>query len=134
MKQETIKNIKKGVSVALAIGLYWIFVTTVYLVISFISKAWNITWIAFPFAILIFVLVILIYLNKKMKKSSIVNWVICTILFCAATYLLVSFLTKLWSITWIIFLVMIMAILFEIMVFLQKKTKNENQKLESTKE
>ena len=129
MEQETIKKIRYVVILALYIGVYWLLVTTIYLVASFISKAWDITWITFPCAALLFIFVALIYFNKKSgKKFSIVNWIIITVLICVAIYLLVSFLTQLWSLTWIIFLVMTTAILLEIILFLQKKATAETEK------
>ena len=128
MKQETIKKIKYAAMLVLYVGIYWLLVTTIYLVASFISKEWGITWITFPCATLLFVVAALIYFNKKSgKKFSIVNWITITILICVAIYLLISFLTQLWSLTWIIFLVMTMAILIEVVLFLQKKVKVETE-------
>ena len=134
MKQETIKKIKDIATIALGIAVYWLVVTAIYLVASFASKAWNLTWITFPCAALIFVVAALVYFNKKAnKKFSLVNWIMGTLLLSIGAYLLVSFLTEQWSVTWIIFLVMAIAILVEIVFFLNKgNAKNQLSDSENT--
>ena len=124
MKQETNNKIKYAVTIALGVIIFWMLITVIYLIASFASEAWKITWIIFPCAALIFIIVALIYFNKKTnKKLSLINWIVCTVLLCVGAYLLISFLTQLWSYTWIVFLVMVIAVLFEVMIFLQKKPK-----------
>ena len=125
MKQETTKKMKNAATVILGVAVYWILITAIYLTCSFLSKAWNITWIMFPCAAFLFAMIAFLFFNiKARKKFSILNLIAVTVFVCTAIYLLVSFLTHLWAFTWLIFLVMIVVILIELMVFLQKKPKS----------
>ena len=126
MKQETIKRIKNAATVVLGVAVYWVLITAIYLTCSFLSEAWNITWIIFPCAAFLFAVIALVFFNIKAgKKFSILNLIAITVFVCTAIYLLVSFLTHLWAFTWLIFIVMTVAILIELMFFLQKKPKIE---------
>lgn len=125
MKQENVEKIKNVTTIVLGVCVYWVFVSIVYLVASFASGAWNLTWITFPAAAFVFFFIALFYFNKKAgRRLSLLNWIMFTVVICVGAYLLVSFLTGLWAMTWIIFLAMIIAIFIEIMVFLKKPKTN----------
>jgi len=136
MKKENVIKIKNALTIALGVFAYWLIVTAIYLIASFTSREWGLTWITFPAAAFLFFLAALVYFNKKTgRRFSLLNWIILTAVISVVIYLLVSFLTTLWAFTWMIFLAMTIAIIIEIMVFLQKKPKeNEESNQESNKE
>ena len=129
MKKEMIKKVNNGVIVGASVGIYWLIIVAIYGLTSLLTTAWNITWIIWPIAFVVFMLSIFVYFNVKngnlIKKHSSTFIILGTVLLFVATYLLVSLLVKpsIWHLSWLIYIGMVIAILVEVMVFAIKKNK-----------
>ena len=99
MKAQMFIGSKDRKMASLATSSLWSLVVTVYLVVSFLSGRWDITWIVFPFAGGLQNL-ISAYFNPGAKGKLFVGAFWC---FIVAVYLIISFWTFAWHITWIIF-------------------------------
>ena len=97
-EQMTIGN-KENKMTFLISSTLWALVVTIYLGISFFSGRWDVTWMIFPFTGVIQNF-ILAYLNPGDKEKFITGAFWCLIV---SVYLLISFITFSWHITWIIF-------------------------------
>ena len=97
-KQMTIGKTKNKMA-SLAVSTLWAIIIVIYLGISFISGRWDLTWMIFLMAgglqCLIFA-----YANPNDKWKYIAGAFWC---FAVTVYMIVSFMTFAWQITWIIF-------------------------------
>ena len=85
--------------VSLATSTLWTLVVVLYLAISFISFRWDITWIIFPFAAVLQGLI-----NAYFKRADRYKYLTGAFWCLVVTlYLIISFWTFAWHITWIIF-------------------------------
>ena len=129
MKSSTIKKINNGVILAASIAIYWLVIVVVYVVVSIVTESWNTTWIIWPIATVVLLIIGLVYYSVKrgnfLKKYAFIFKIVGTVILFTATYLLVSFLVQpsIWHISWLIFIVMFIAILIEVIVFVAKKNK-----------
>lgn len=89
-------------------SLIWAIGLAVYLIVSFLTMAWHVTWVIFPILAAINALVCAlipaetanpVQKNERLKKS--VNSMIWAI--GLAVYFIISFATMAWYITWVIF-------------------------------
>lgn len=93
--------------------IFWLFTTLIYLGASFITNAWKFTWLAFPFALLIFTIIILSIVYKKSKINTISGLTRFSLLglitSCTAfIYLIWSLAFSAWNYSWILFIVAIL--------------------------
>lgn len=89
-------------------GLIWAIGLAVYLIVSFLTMAWHITWVIFPILGAVNALACAmipaenpspVQRNRRLKKSvSNMIWAIGL-----ALYFIISFTTMAWYITWVIF-------------------------------
>ena len=89
-------------------GLIWAIGLAVYLIVSFLTMAWHITWVIFPILGAVNALACAmipaenpspVQRNRRLKKSvSSMIWAIGL-----ALYFIISFATMAWYITWVIF-------------------------------
>ena len=89
-------------------GLIWAIGLAVYLIVSFLTMAWHITWVIFPILGAVNALACAmipaenpspVQRNRRLKKSvSSMIWAIGL-----ALYFIISFATMAWHITWLIF-------------------------------
>ena len=89
-------------------GLIWAIGLAVYLIVSFLTMAWHITWVIFPILGAVNALACAmipaenpspVQRNRRLKKSvSSMIWAIGL-----ALYFIISFATVAWYITWVIF-------------------------------
>ena len=89
-------------------GLIWAIGLAVYLIVSFLTMAWHITWVIFPILGAVNALACAmipaenpspVQRNRRLKKSvSNMIWAIGL-----ALYFIISFATMAWYITWVIF-------------------------------
>ena len=89
-------------------GLIWAICLAVYLIVSFLTMAWHITWVIFPILGAVNALACAmipaenpspVQRNRRLKKSvSSMIWAIGL-----ALYFIISFATMAWYITWVIF-------------------------------
>lgn len=81
--------------------------TTVYLIVSFALKTqWHMTWLAFVVVIPVWYMSDILYrIHHKVKKLNVFDWLIVSFTVTLCVYLLVSFITTRWSVTWVAFLV-----------------------------
>ena len=89
-------------------GLIWAIGLAVYLIVSFLTMAWHITWVIFPILGAVNALACAmipaenpspVQRNRRLKKSvSSMIWAIGL-----ALYFIISFTTMAWYITWVIF-------------------------------
>ena len=89
-------------------GLIWAIGLAVYLIVSFLTMAWHITWVIFPILGAVNALACSmipaenpspVQRNRRLKKSiSSMIWAIGL-----ALYFIISFATMAWYITWVIF-------------------------------
>ncbi len=103
------KLMKKKGDVLFYSAIFWLVVVVVYSLWSFISKDWGITWLTFiggVYAYLISGGVVMYYKLKEKKKDlasriirALVSMTVVTII-----YLVVSLLTKIWAVSWVIIL------------------------------
>jgi hypothetical protein len=122
------KALRAGVALSLS-ALFWVFLTAVYLTVSFASGAWGFSWLIMVGGAAVFVGSILgiIYkkersLDKKSSKRAVVT--VASALAIIALYLLVSFLTKDWAKSWLIVLGGISAWLsFDTFAYTKKNSK-----------
>ena len=138
MKKETIKKINKGIIIGASIAIYWLIIVVIYALTSFLTKAWNITWIIWLIAFVVFLIVGLIYYSAKknnlVRKHSFFFTIIGIIFLFTGGYLLVSFLVEpsIWHISWLIYVAMVIAILVDTIVFAARK--NKRLQLDETKD
>lgn len=126
MKKETTQKVNKGIIIGASIGIYWLVMVMTYILASFLTEAWNITWIIWPIAFATFLIGIFVYFNIKngnlIKKHSFLFTVLGSVVLFTATYLLVSLLVDdIWHLSWLIFIGMVITILVEIIIFANKK-------------
>lgn len=90
--------------------LYWLTVSTIFLTVSMITQKWIYTWIIYPVAAAIYLCIALAIVfpkgrslgkNSRIRISVILSFLIITL----GVYFLVSFFSKMWAITWVIFLI-----------------------------
>jgi len=99
MKVQMVSGKKADKLAKLAASSLWSIVVTLYLVVSFISGRWDITWMLFPIAAGLQNLVAA-YFSRGNKKGFIIGAFWCFVVFI---YFSISFWTNAWHITWIIF-------------------------------
>ena len=86
---------------SLATSTLWSFVVIIYLVISFITYRWDITWIIFPFAAALQGLITAYF--KRTDRNKYLTGAFWSLV--VTVYLVISFWTSAWYITWIIFII-----------------------------
>lgn len=90
------KALHKGIS-----GLMWPLITILYVVISFYTRAWHLTWMIFLVGSCLEILLGAVTTGRLQHKHlSGLMWLVITML-----YFWISFTTGAWYITWVIFLV-----------------------------
>jgi len=99
MKVQMTTGKKSNKMASMTSSSLWSLVITLYLVASFFSGRWDVTWMIFPLAAGIQSLVsAYFHPAKKRKLFSGAFW--C---FVVTAYLIISFWSFFWHITWIIF-------------------------------
>ena len=99
MKVQMTTGKKDNTLASLASSSLWLLIVTIYLAVSFLGGRWDITWIIFPFAAGLQNL-ISAYLKPAAKRKHLIGACWC---FVVTAYLLISFGSDAWHITWIIF-------------------------------
>ena len=99
MKVQMASGKKGGRLAGLAASSLWSIVVMIYLIVSFISGKWSVTWLIFPFAGGLQNLVSAYFSPAaRMKLFTGAYWCFVTTL-----YFVISFATSSWQFTWIIF-------------------------------
>lgn len=83
-------------------GVLWLLAVTAYLIVSFLTSLWYITWIIFPVTAAIQCIINLCTAKTRAGKTAAVSFAVW--LFVLTAYFLVSFLTGAWYLTWVIFI------------------------------
>ncbi len=83
-------------------GILWLVITSIYVTVSFATHLWQYTWIIFVFASAIQCFISAFFSKTLAGKQSAVGGIIWTL--TVAIYLVVSFLTSAWNLTWIMFI------------------------------
>jgi len=118
MKEQMVRGNKDKTMTSLASSTLWSLVVTFYLAVSFLSGRWDVSWMIFPFASGLQNLV-LAYLNPAKRVGHVYGafWS-----FVVTIYLLISFWTKAWHITWMLFFFAVAAHqVIRLFVFWRKK-------------
>ena len=77
----------------------WAAIVAIYLIISFVSGRWDVTWIIFPLAGALQNLV-MVYFNPGNKMKFLIGAFWCLVV---TVYFVMSFASRSWYITWLIF-------------------------------
>ena len=99
MKAQMTSGKKEHKMTSLAVSSLWSLVITFYLIVSFLSGRWDITWLIFPFAGGLQNLVSA-YFHPASRGKLFTGAFWC---FVVTAYLAISFWSFAWQITWIIF-------------------------------
>ncbi|MCL2323741.1 MAG: permease prefix domain 1-containing protein [Oscillospiraceae bacterium] len=97
----------------------WLGTVVIYLLISFITNRWDITWLIFPLAVVVQMFVDYTFSRSKFKRGHMISilWTSCVFI-----YLFVSMVTGAWGITWILFLIAVAVQQAIILYFAYKKS------------
>ena len=99
MKEQMTRGRREGRLMGLISSTLWPLVVVLYLALSFVTGRWDVTWIIFIVAGAVQCGIgAMIYPNARVKHLTGAYW--C---FIPALYLSLSFVTRAWSVTWIIF-------------------------------
>jgi hypothetical protein len=99
MKVKMTSGKKENTMASLASSALWSLIVAIYLLASFLTHRWDITWIIFPFAGGLQNLVAA-YFSPDLRMKLINGAFWC---FVVTAYLMMSFWSHSWHITWIIF-------------------------------
>ena len=85
------------------IGLLWLLVVAIYLSVSIFTERWQYTWLIFPVAAAVQCAINLFTAKTLCGMQGAISGVVW--LLVVSSYFAVSFLTGLWHVTWVIFII-----------------------------
>lgn len=100
------------------------FITTAaYLVWSFATSNWQYTWVTFLLGVMIWYAIdMIVRKNNKGIQVKVLDVILLTVLATVVIYIIASFLSGAWAMTWLAFVIMALAIIVELMIFSKKQT------------